>query len=67
MRSAMQAGFSRWRERYCPNGEWILLLALIGEAGAFTAIAQNFLTVGNFFEIIRASTELGLLALALTL
>src|SRR6516225_9886951 len=61
-----QAALSRWRARFCPNGEWILLLALIVEIGAFTAIAQNFLTIGNFFEIIRASTELGLLALALT-
>ena len=61
-----QTALSRWRDRFCPNGEWILLLALVVEIGAFTAIAQNFLTIGNFFEIIRASTELGLLALALT-
>jgi len=61
-----QSALNRWRERFSPNGEWILLLALIGEAGAFSAIAQNFFTLGNFFEIIRASTELGLLALALT-
>jgi len=61
-----QAALSRWRDRLCPNGEWILLIALIGEVGAFAAIAQNFFTLGNFFEIIRASTELGLLALALT-
>ena len=61
-----QAALSRWRERFSPNGEWILLLAIIGEIGAFAAIAQNFLTLENFFEIIRASTELGLLALALT-
>ena len=61
-----RAALSRWRERFSPNGEWILLLALIGEIAAFAAIARNFLTLGNFFEIIRASTELGLLALALT-
>jgi rhamnose transport system substrate-binding protein len=61
-----QAALKRWRERFSPNGEWILLLALVCEVGAFSAIAQNFLTLGNFFEIIRASTELGLLALALT-
>src|SRR5205823_7036084 len=29
-------------------------------------IAENFLTSGNFFEIVRFSVELGLLALALT-
>jgi rhamnose transport system permease protein len=61
-----EAALSRWRDRFCPNGEWILLLALIVEIGAFTFIAQNFLTLRNFFEIIRASAELGLLALALT-
>jgi rhamnose transport system permease protein len=61
-----QATLSRWRERVFPNGEWILLLALVAEVGAFSAIAQNFLTLGNFFEIIRASTELGLLAVAMT-
>jgi len=48
------------------NGEWILLLALAAEAILFSAIAQNFLTVGNFFEIVRLSVELGLLAIALT-
>ena len=32
----------------------------------FAAIAQNFFTLGNFFEILRLSVELGLLALALT-
>jgi rhamnose transport system permease protein len=61
-----QAALSRWRERFFPNGEWVLFLALLGEVGAFTAIARNFFTLGNFFEIIRASAELGLLALALT-
>jgi rhamnose transport system substrate-binding protein len=48
------------------NGEWILLLALAAEAVLFSAIAQNFLTLGNFFEIVRLSVELGLLAIALT-
>ncbi|HEY7391003.1 MAG TPA: ABC transporter permease, partial [Bryobacteraceae bacterium] len=61
-----QPALSRWRDQLSPNGEWILLLALLGEAGLFAAIAQNFLTPGNFFEILRSSTELGLLALALT-
>ena len=32
----------------------------------FSAIAQNFFSLGNFFEVIRLSVELGLLALALT-
>jgi len=48
------------------SGEWILLLALAAEVVFFSAIAQNFLTTGNFFEIVRLSVELGLLAIALT-
>jgi rhamnose transport system substrate-binding protein len=55
-----------WRARWFPNGEWIVLLALVAEVVLFSAIAQNFLTVGNFFEVTRLSVELGLLALALT-
>jgi rhamnose transport system permease protein len=55
-----------WRERLFPNGEWALLLALILEVAIFSAIAENFFTWGNFFEMIRFSVELGLLALALT-
>lgn len=52
----------RWRER----GEWALLLALVAEIALFASIAQNFLTLGNFFEVTRLSVELGLLAIALT-
>jgi rhamnose transport system permease protein len=54
------------RRRALSQGEWILLLALGGEVALFAAIAQNFFTPGNFFEIIRLSVELGLLAIALT-
>ena len=54
------------RERWFPNGEWILLLALAAEVALFSAIGQNFFTAGNFFEVIRFSVELGLLAIALT-
>src|SRR5439155_21271177 len=32
----------------------------------FAAIGENFLTVGNFFEVLRFSIELGLLAVAMT-
>jgi len=46
--------------------EVILLLALAAEAVLFSAIATNFLTLGNCFEIVRLSVELGLLATALT-
>ncbi len=48
------------------TGEWILLLALGAEVALFAGIAQNFFTLGNFFEIVRLSVELGLLAIALT-
>ena len=44
----------------------VLLAALAAEVALFSAIAQNFLTIGNFFEITRLSVELGLLAVALT-
>jgi rhamnose transport system permease protein len=54
------------RPRALSQGEWILLLALVAEVALFAAIAQNFFTLGNFFEIIRLSVELGLLAIALT-
>jgi rhamnose transport system substrate-binding protein len=55
-----------WRERWFPNGEWVLLAALGVEVAVFGAIGGNFFTAANFFEIIRLSVELGLLALALT-
>jgi rhamnose transport system substrate-binding protein len=56
----------RWRERLFPNGEWVLLLALAAEITVFSAIAENFFTWSNFFEVVRFSVELGLLALAMT-
>ena len=55
-----------WRARWFPNGEWIVLLALAGEIALFSAVARNFSTVGNFFEVTRLSVELGLLAIAMT-
>jgi rhamnose transport system substrate-binding protein len=54
------------RTRALSNGEWILLFALGAEVALFAAIAQNFFTLGNLFEIVRLSVELGLLAVALT-
>jgi rhamnose transport system substrate-binding protein len=55
-----------WRARFSPNGEQYLLLALIVQIAIFAAIARNFFTAANFFEILRFSVELGLLALAET-
>ena len=43
-----------------------LLAAILAEALLFSIVAQNFFTLGNFFEITRLSVELGLLAVALT-
>src|SRR6266699_6170682 len=61
-----QVAPDRWPSRLFPNGEWVLLVALLAEIGLFAAIAENFFTWGNFFEVVRFSVELGLLALALT-
>src|SRR3982751_5122676 len=55
-----------WREICFPNGEWVLALALAVELAIFAAIGENFFTLANFFEVVRLSVELGLLALALT-
>jgi rhamnose transport system permease protein len=55
-----------WREICFPNGEWVLALALAVELAIFSAIGENFFTLSNFFEVVRLSVELGLLALALT-
>jgi rhamnose transport system permease protein len=52
--------------RRFPNGERALAIALAIEVALFSAIAPQFATLGNFFEITRLSVELGLLALALT-
>ena len=41
-------------------------MALVAEAALFSAIAPNFFTLGNLFEMTRVSVELGLLAIALT-
>src|SRR5262245_34272486 len=48
------------------NAVWLLALALGAEVAIFSLLGQDFLTVGNFFEITRLSVELGLLAIALT-
>ncbi len=44
----------------------ILAIGLCVELAVFSLLGPNFFTVANFFEIIRLSVELGLLALALT-
>jgi rhamnose transport system permease protein len=56
----------RRRTRWPASSEAILIAALAAEVALFSAIAPNFSTLGNFFEITRLSVELGLLAIALT-
>jgi rhamnose transport system substrate-binding protein len=47
-------------------GDSTLLLVLLIEIAVFSLIAERFFTVGNLFEVLRFSVELGLLAVALT-
>jgi ribose/xylose/arabinose/galactoside ABC-type transport system permease subunit/ABC-type sugar transport system substrate-binding protein len=49
-----------------PRQLWILIAALGAEIVLFSAIAENFFSASNFFEVLRFSVELGLLAIALT-
>ena len=46
--------------------EIALLIALLLEIVYFAIAAPSFATWGNFFEVLRFSVELGLLAVALT-
>src|ERR1051326_4012837 len=67
MQASLQLSERRhWRERCFPNGEWVLLAALGFEVLLFSALGENFFSTANFFEVVRLSVELGLLALALT-
>ena len=43
-----------------PQGVLVALLAL--EIGIFAAIGKNFFSLGNAFEVVRLSVELGLIA-----
>jgi rhamnose transport system substrate-binding protein len=44
----------------------ILVALLAAEAAVFAAIGTNFFTLGNAFEVVRLSVEIGLIAVALT-
>ena len=48
------------------RAEGLLLAAVVLEVCVFAGLAPRFSTVGNAFEIVRSSVELGLLAVALT-
>lgn len=43
-----------------------LIAVLLVEIAIFSLIAERFFSVGNLFEVLRLSVELGLLAIALT-
>ena len=55
-----------WRDRWFPNGEWILLLLLLAQCALFSVTGSNFLSTANAMEVTRLAVEVGLLALALT-
>src|SRR5436309_12389824 len=65
-RNMPKAARKRFHLGILPVGGWILLAALLAEVTIFSAIAENFFTASNFFEVTRFSVELGLLAIALT-
>jgi rhamnose transport system permease protein len=46
--------------------ETILALVLLMEVAIFSRTGLNFATTGNLFEVLRLSTEIGLLALVMT-
>src|SRR5205809_5698275 len=66
MQISLQAAPKQTAARIVPAGTWVLVAALLAEVATFSAIGENFLTAGNFFEVLRFSVELGLLAVALT-
>lgn len=57
---------SQARRARLATPEIVLLALLIGELVWFSLAGTNFLTLDNGLEIVRASAEVGLLALALT-
>src|SRR5262245_3488619 len=66
MEQSSQVTLNVPRGKLLSSASAVLLLALHTEVGVFSAIAENFFTVGNFIEVVRFSVELGLLAVALT-
>ena len=46
--------------------ETILVLVLALEMAIFSKTGSNFATAANMFEVLRLSTEIGLLALVMT-
>jgi ribose/xylose/arabinose/galactoside ABC-type transport system permease subunit len=55
--------FASWP---CATHKGALAILLVLEIALFSVLGTNFLTTENAFEIVRASVEIGLLALAMT-
>src|SRR5262245_56748403 len=66
MRTQLEAGLKHFNKPALPAGLLVLSAALFVEIALFSTIAENFFTPGNFFEVMRFSVELGLLAIAST-
>jgi len=66
MEEALPAAGPNIGHIHIPAVAYILAVALVAEITIFSWLGKNFLTVGNFFEILRYSVELGLLSVALT-
>src|SRR3954465_11560728 len=64
--SVVSSGTVSLRRRRLDPAQRILLALLALEVAVFAAIGTNFLTLGNAFEVLRLSVEIGLLAIALT-
>src|SRR5881392_2362017 len=52
--------------RFPVTHELVLTVLLAAEVVVFCVLGKNFLSRDNFFEVMRLSVEIGLLALALT-
>ena len=48
----------RRHQEWLTSGEWILLFALLIQVLVFSAIAPNFFTRANFFEVLRVSDRI---------
>src|SRR3954463_5634491 len=58
------SGVTRWGAGL--RFEMLLACVLLVEAAVFSKTGVNFATIGNMFEVLRLSTEIGLLALVMT-
>ena len=65
MQVSLRTAHKHAAARVVSSGTWVLVAALLAEVATFAAIGENFLTVGNVFEVLRFSIELGLLAVAM--